>query len=526
MQKLAFVLIINALCATFALGQTPTWATEVAPILYKHCVQCHRSDGAGPFSLVGYDNAFANRYSVQNATESRQMPPWKPDPSYRHLANENRLSDAEIQVIKNWVNADGPAGNLALSPADPVFPTGSAVGIPDQVLKTPVFTMTATKDEYRCFVVPNGLTKTAFLRGIEAIPSNHQAVHHILIYEDTTKQARALDQATPEPGYSNFGGVGVNSARLVGAWVPGARTILTPPNMGFKLTPGADLIMQVHFPVAAFGMTEQTTFNLFFTPTTTGVRELATAPLINHFPPSLDNYPLLIPANQTKTYHAKYKVQLPGSVLSIAPHMHLIGQNMVVFGITPQGDTLKLIRINDWDFHWQGSYGFQKIQKIPLGTTVHAYATYNNTASNPFNPSSPPKLVTQGEATTDEMFLVYFTYMLYQPGDENIVLDSTLLSSPTQEVPANFAFGKISISPNPTSERLAVEFNLLKTSDLQLAVLDASGRVVRFFAEKHEVAPGIVREETSVKDLPPGAYFVQLRAGQSIRAEAFVKHAN
>ena len=60
--------------------------------------------------------------------------------------------------------------------------------------------------------------------------------------------------------------------------------------------------------------------------------------------------------------------------------------------------------------------------KIPSGYTVHGIASYDNTSANPFNPNDPPQNVTFGEGTTDEMFFVFFDYVLYQEGDELIAL--------------------------------------------------------------------------------------------------------
>ncbi len=429
MHKFILLLLLPVFTVADGAAQTVDWATDVAPILYGHCVQCHRDGGLGGFSLLGYDNAMTYSASIQDATAAKRMPPWKADPSYRHYAKENILSDAEIQTIQNWVQSGMAMGDLSQAPPLPVFPAGSSVGVPDHVLLTPLYTVTATDDEYRCFVVPSGLTQDAFLRGLEAIPGNHQAVHHILIYQDVTGEAKAKDDATPEPGYVNFGGPGVQGANLVGAWVPGSTTALMPVNMGVKLKAGADLIVQMHYPKGVTGMTDQTTLNFFFTPTNQGIREISLAPILNHTPFSLENGPLNIPANTVKTYHAKFKIPGAASVLSVAPHMHLIGRSMIAFAVTPQNDTIRLVNIPAWDFHWQGAYYFQKVQKIPALSTLHAYATYDNTVNNPFQPSDPPKLVTQGEATTDEMMLVYFAYMTYQPNDEQIILDSTLLTT-------------------------------------------------------------------------------------------------
>lgn len=512
-----FLLALSGLSA-----QSINWATDIAPLLYDHCVKCHRDGGIAGFSLIGYDNAVNYKEAIADATAAKRMPPWKADPDYRRFAHENTLSDAEIQRIQDWVAAGGPQGDLAAAPPDPVFASGSEIGMPDHILQTPFYTITSPVDEYRCFVVPNGLAQTAFLRGMEVIPSDHQAIHHVLVFEDTTGQAKLNDLATPEPGYAQFGGIGVQGARLVGAWVPGSRNTLLPPFMGMKLNPDADLVLQIHYPGNAQGLTANATVNLFFTPTNQGIREVSIAPFINHFPPSLSDYPLSIPPNQVKTYHAQFTVPTNASLIGIGPHMHLIGQSIECFARTLQGDTIPLIRIPDWDFHWQGSYLFQQVQKMPIGAKVHAYATYDNTLNNDQNPSDPPQWVYQGEATTDEMMLVYFTYMLYQPGDENIVLDSTLLSSGTAAPDPRL--GALRVSPNPASERIQVQFDLLEAADFQASILDLNGRVLKIFALQSDAAPGAQQLEAMIGDLLPGHYLVQIQvAGGTPRVARFVK---
>lgn len=511
MSKHYFTCLL-AVLTTGLTAQSVNWASDIAPILYENCVKCHRDGGIGHFSLVGYNNAFLFKNSIRYVTETRQMPPWKADPSYRHFAGETVLTDSEIQTIQTWVDTGALPGDLTEAPSDPVLPTGSQIGMPDLVLHTPPHTMTALEDEYRCFVIPAGLAQTAFLRGLEVIPGNHEAVHHVLVYEDVSGQAKSLDAQTPEAGYVSFGGIGVQGARLVGAWVPGSRPSLLPPFMGIKLNAGADLVLQVHFPASALGMSEVSTVNLFFTPGNQGIREVSMAPLLNHIT-SLENGPLFIPANTVKTFNAKFTSPQNGSLIAVAPHMHLIGQSIESYGLTPAGDTIPFIRIPDWDFHWQGSYTFQKVLKIPQGTKLYAHATYDNTLDNPDNPSNPPKNISLGEATTDEMMLVYFLYMAYQNGDENIVLDSTLLTTAVPQLPENDHLAALEIFPNPSDGHLSATFELKQTADIQAWISDINGRVLKIFALRKDAAPGIYRENTTVEDLPPGVYLVQVQAG-------------
>jgi mono/diheme cytochrome c family protein len=511
-------LLFTSTIALFALlplrAQLVNWANDIAPILYKHCAQCHNGDGVGGFSLVGYPAAYSNREAILEAVTTRQMPPWKANPEYTHFVGENVLTEAQIADIAAWVGANGPSGDIAQAPPEPVISSGLSLGFPDLMLETPAYTMTGTEDEYRCFVVPTGLTETAFMRALDAIPGNHLAVHHILIYEDLSGQGEQLDNQTPEPGYLSFGGPGFSGARLVGSWVPGARTLITPPFMGVKLNAGADLIVQVHFPAAANGMTEKTTLNLYFTPSNTSIRELSLAPLLNHSNFSLTNGPLFIPANTVKDFHAQFTVPQNGTLLAAAPHMHLIGKEIKSFGVTPQNDTLKLIHIPEWDFHWQGGYMFQKPIKIPVGTKLHAYATYDNTDNNPNNPSSPPQPVSVGEATTDEMMLVYFLYTGYQAGDENIILDSTLLTSGTYLAAASEGLSQATLSPNPVRDQTQLAWTLTDPSpQLALSLIDVQGKTVQEWpAENYPV--GTHQRSLDLSALPTGQYWLVLTQQQ------------
>lgn len=509
------LLLLSGLFMTNVLGaQSVNWAADIAPILYNHCSSCHRDGGIGGFSLIGYDNAFNQRESILSAVTGKRMPPWKADPTYRHFKGENILTADQIQKITDWVTADGPAGNLADAPAEPVFLDGSSLGIPDEVLFTPAYTMTATEDEYRCFVLPSGLLENKFLRGLEVLPGNHAAVHHVLIYEDKTGQAKQLDAQTPEPGYISFGGTGVQGTKLIGAWVPGNRPFLLPPFMGIPLAAGSDLVVQVHFPGSATGLSDMSRLNLFFTPTNQNVREVSITPVINHSPLSMENGPLIIPANTTRDFKASYNVPVDVTLIGVGPHMHLIGRSIKSFGITQLQDTIPLVNIPEWDFHWQGFYQFQKAQKVPAGTKIEAFAHYDNTSNNPFNPSNPPKLVTVGEATTDEMMLIYFTYMLYKPGDENIVFDSTLLSSATPVVPfAPKVVTGMQVSPNPVGNGpVTISYQVEAATEVSIRICNLYGGVIRTLPVQRHQTPGIYQQVVEAGQWPQGGAFVQVLA--------------
>ena len=123
---------------------------------------------------------------------------------------------------------------------------------------------------------------------------------------------------------------------------------------------------------------------------------------------------------------------------------------------------MKLIKIDNWDFHWQGAYLFKKAMKLPRGSKLQSEAFYDNTMNNPNQPNNPPKIITLGEATTDEMMLIYFSFLAYQAGDENLVLENT--TSGIEDTPLSKT--ELSAFPNPTSADVTLRFDLTESENM------------------------------------------------------------
>jgi hypothetical protein len=138
------------------------------------------------------------------------------------------------------------------------------------------------------------------------------------------------------------------------------------------------------------------------------------------------NYQIDIPPGESD-YRRSTSYTLPKDVVmvGIVPHMHLLGRSMDVRATLPDGAEKSLIRISDWDFDWQDEYYYQRPFKLPAGTRIDVDASYDNSAGNPANPSSPPKRVSYGEQTTDEMMFCFFLLTTEKPKD----LDDVMMHS-------------------------------------------------------------------------------------------------
>ena len=99
--------------------ETITWSTHIAPIIYKNCIACHSTGEGGGFPLTTYNEVRKKAGTIAIVTQSRTMPPWPADPSYRHFADEKILTTKEIEMINFWVENNCPIGDSLNIPAVP-----------------------------------------------------------------------------------------------------------------------------------------------------------------------------------------------------------------------------------------------------------------------------------------------------------------------------------------------------------------------------------------------------------------------
>lgn len=517
------ILTLSGAFLLSAIGlKAQTWATDVAPIIYQKCVKCHNSEGIAPFPLITYNDAYSFRAIIKESVMMKTMPPWPPEAGYGEFAHPRSLTQQQIQTIASWVDAGAPSGDLATAPPPPVINNNYEIQNPDLIIRMPNYTVNTDFDLYRCFVIPTGILQDKYIQELEVVPGNRAIVHHALVFQDPSQIPVNLDNQDPQPGYTSFGGTGSNNSDLIGAWVPGTMRFRAPQGMGIKLDAGTNIVMQIHYPGGTYNQTDSTEVRIKYAPAGS-TREVAIAPAINHGS-SLTNGPLIIPANQTKTFHAQYTVpaQYTISTLLAGPHMHLIGRSIKSWGVTPTNDTIPFINIPHWDFHWQGFYQFKNLVKVPGGTVIHATGYYDNTSGNPHNPSNPPQTVTAGEATNDEMMMVYFGYTLYFPGDENI---SQEFEDPTE--PVSIPSGIVStlqfydVYPNPTSDRIHLGGFLPEAASIQVQITDMNGRTVATFPPRMTPA-GHFTLDYPTDNLPNGNYALQVSDGKIFRSKIIV----
>lgn len=431
------------------LPEKVTFNEHVAPIIHTNCVPCHRPEGGAPFQMLHYRDVAKRAKMIRDVTADRYMPPWPADPHYRSFIGQRHLSDREIALLAKWVEDGRPEGE-GQPPQLPTFTNGSQFGKPDLVVQLPdsVFIKGDNLDKFMVMKIPFELPNDTFIRLIEFVPGNRNLVHHMnghLITYPFDKKKNVFDGQFVVPdvdgstketyqtlAIANDDGTFPTLTPSVSNYLPGVLPVMYPQGIGsYRVSrKAAFLIKNMHYGPSPIDAYDHSYFNIFFADAqpkrplhewilgTLGISEVVP--------------PLVIPPDTIMKVETNYTVPYDISLLTINPHMHLIGRSFKAWATTPTGHEIPLISIPKWDFRWQYFYTFHHMLKIPKGSVIHAEGIYDNTLNNPNNPYDPPRTVVEpvnrDMKTTDEMFQFIITFLPYQQGDENVSLevDSTL----------------------------------------------------------------------------------------------------
>jgi hypothetical protein len=445
LKPVCIALVIAALGSCSSKQEEITFSEHIAPIIFKHCTPCHRPGSAGTFDLLTYKDVLKRAGTIALVTQSRFMPPWPADNTYTHFLDEKVMSEEEIQLINKWIEAGTPQGDITKLPPVPQFPANSLYGKPDLTLtmKKAFHIEGNNKDHFIMMKIPYELPQDTFIKAIEIIPGNKKLLHHInahlVQYDNDAKKDLSkgetfvsTEEVDKQEAYKrldipNDDGNYPLLTPSVTNYLPGVETSFYPEGIGgYKVKRrGILLLDNIHYGPSPVDTTDSTVFNIFFEAKAPArrVSEFTLGTLgVSKIEP-----PLIIQPNTVQTFRTHFTLEKDISILTINPHMHLLGKSFLAYAIKPDGDTIRLIRILRWDFRWQYFYTFSKMLKITAGTTIYVEGVYDNTSANPLNPFNPPRVVAErfgSMRTTDEMFQLIVTFIPYQEGDENISLES------------------------------------------------------------------------------------------------------
>lgn len=418
----------------------PTFARDIAPIVYQNCASCHHTGGVGPFPLVSYQDVKKHARQIAVVTASRYMPPWKPEAGYGEFQDERRLTPEQIQTIAKWVKAGAPEGTASDVPAAPHFEDGWQLGKPDLIVQAPrAFTVPAIgPDVFWNFVFKPNLKSTRYVRAIEIRPNGSAGarnVHHANLVVDRMGSLLRVkaDIVSGFPGMDlEISENPFDPVSHLLFWKAGAVPKPEPDGMSWRLDPGNLLVLNTHLQPSGKPETVRPEIGLYFTdqpPTRFPlILELEDDDALN-IPAGARNFPV----------SDDFRLPIDCDLLAIYPHAHYLGKLLEAYATLPDGSRKWLIRIPDWDPHWQAVYRFREPVFLPKDAVISMRYFYDNSANNPRNPSSPPKRVHAGNQATDEMSHLWLQILPRGAGDRRRPLQEAIVRHRLDKHPGDFS---------------------------------------------------------------------------------------
>jgi len=437
----------------------PDFAHDVAPILYRACVACHRPGETAPFSLISYSDVKKHATQIAAVTRSRFMPPWLPEHGYGDFEGERTLTEQEIRTLADWAAAGAPEGPAAEVPEPPRFPaSGWQLGNPDLVLEAPAAFQVPVSglDVYWNFVLKPAQPFTRYVRAIEIRPGDRKLVHHANLLIDRLA-ASHMRETGPGQG---FPGMDLEIMRSpfdppghLLFWKPGSVPHEQPPGLAWRLDPHDELVLNVHLHPSGKPETVRPAIGLYFTD-----QPPTRFPLLVQIE---NDQALDIPAG-ARDFIVKDDFRLPLDVdaLAVYPHAHYLGKLLEAYATLPDGSRKWLIRIPDWNSDWQAVFYYREPVFLPKGTVISMRYHYDNSSDNARNPHHPPRRVTGGNQATDEMAHLWLQLLPRGADDRRRELETAVMQHKLEKNPkdfaANFNLGAVLLSRLNASAAVSV----------------------------------------------------------------------
>jgi hypothetical protein len=387
---IALAIAIPASAATYA---------DIAPILEKRCVSCHRPGEIGPMPLETYAQVRPWAKAIRDAVLRRAMPPWFAESGTLRFANDPRLTGAEIALIRDWANASAPEGPPASILAPDRAP-GWSIGAPDIVvgMLEPVRLPAADELPYQWVVLPVQADGREWVQAVEIRPGERRAVHHAVAYvlERGDDWLGVEQSAAGKPFTRRV----TTKADILAIYTPGQQAAAFPEGLAKHFPSGAAIALQLHY--TSFGKAASDLTRI-------GIRWAKEKPASRALTLQIATTGIRIPPGE-RNHRVSVSGTLPNDavLLSLFPHVHLRGKAFEYSIVEPGGRVETLLRVAPYEFHWQLNYilasGGRALKK---GTRLRCDAWYDNSPNNPRNPD-PSAEVTYGEQSTDEMMVGFF----------------------------------------------------------------------------------------------------------------------
>ena len=382
--------------AQAASPQEPTFASDVAPILYRSCVKCHRTGQIAPMSLITYQEVRPWARSIKNKVETRAMPPWHLDRriGIQDFKNDPSLSDTEIATILRWVDSGAPQGNPADTPTPPLFADADAwqIGEPDLVVRFPAHTVPdAGPDIFGNLLADFDLDEDRYITSIQTRPigdRSRQVVHHALSY--------AVEKN--DEGESMGGGL------FLVEYASGKQAEIYPPGSGLLLPAGSEARLSYHLHSIGEEIDAEVELGINFLPKGTVPEHIRYSKQLGGSQGQVIGV-IDVPAGEIARSDGYTRLNKAARITMFQPHMHMLGKYQCLELIYPsQPVKAEVVNCAHFDYNWHMNYNYADdvAPLVPAGTILHVTSWHDNSSTNRGN-VDPSNWVGSGQRTIDEM---------------------------------------------------------------------------------------------------------------------------
>jgi hypothetical protein len=396
----ALLLPAMASAQTPAAGRQPTFTKDVAPILQRSCVTCHRPGESAPMSLMTYEDVRPWARSIKTRTSARTMPPFHIDRTIgiQTYKNDPSLSDDEINLIAKWVDSGAPRGNPADMPPLRQFADASQwqIGTPDVIVKFPAYKVPAAgPDLYGNLYADIPITKDRYIKAIQtraATPASRKVVHHALSYAVNA----------PDMEVNGDDSVGVDGGDFLVEYASGKNAEVYTDDSGVLLQAGKKAMVSYHLHSVGEEVDAYIELGIKLHPEGYTPKHIRWSKQLAQSTADID-----IPGGTIARIDGYAILHKPARILSFQPHMHARGKRQCLELIYPTAGSAaksEIVSCANFDYNWHLNYSYtdESAPIVPAGTILHTISWHDNSNANRGNPD-PKNWVGDGQRTIDEM---------------------------------------------------------------------------------------------------------------------------
>jgi hypothetical protein len=395
-----------------AAGQTPqtqqasgdrqvTFTKDVAPILQRSCVTCHRPGEMAPMSLMTFDDVRPWVRAIKTRVVAREMPPWHIDRNIgiQSFKDDPSLTDDEIATIVKWADNGSPRGNPADMPPAREFADSSVwqIGKPDLIIKFPAYTVPAAgPDLFGNLYADIPIAKDRYIKAVQTRPvtaGSRKVVHHALSYAVDDPEAQQV---------SGDDSQGVNGGQFLVEYASGKNAEVYPADAGVPLQAGKKAMVSYHLHSIGEETKAEIELGMILYPEGYVPKNIRWSKQL-----AQPTAPLDIPAGTVARIDGYTVLHNPARIIAFQPHMHIRGKRQCLELIYPTSGSSarsEVVSCANFNYNWHLTYNYaDDVQPlVPAGTILHTISWHDNSSANKFNPD-PRNWVGDGQRTIDEM---------------------------------------------------------------------------------------------------------------------------